>query len=99
MTSFAPAFAAIIGKKRRKIIEAFRLAAATTPNNAKTLAELGLSDSNLFKMQIIRKAIVPNQEDRYYLDERRMIEIQRQRRIIIVCVIIIACGIFYFLNH
>ena len=92
--SNAPIIAAIIAKKRRKIFEAFRASSATSPTNGKTLADLGVKNSNLFRIQVRRKVIVQLQDDKYYLDEARLKELDQLRHrlafISITAVIIIA---------
>jgi hypothetical protein len=70
---------AVISKKRRKIFEAFRAASATTPANKKAVSELGIRSSNLFKLQVHSGVIVRSDDDRYYLDEERLKEVDRFR--------------------
>jgi len=80
MPSNAPIAAVVVARQRRKIYEAFRTSSATSPNNAKTLVELDLHDSLLFRIQVRRKAIVQSAANKYYLDEARLLEVDRQRR-------------------
>jgi len=74
----APAIvAAIVARKRRKIFEAFRRASAVSPGSGKKLNELGITDSNQFRIQLKREVIVQLPGDKYYLDEKRSKEIDR----------------------
>ena len=86
--SSAPIIAAIIARKRRKIFEAFRTASATSPTNAKSLSDIGIKNSNLFRTQVRRKVIVQVQNDKYYLDKVRVKEMDRLRHRIAASVII-----------
>ena len=77
--SIAPIVGAAIARRRRKIFEAFRTLSATSPNSAKTLFELGITTSRLFRTQLRRKIIVRLVEDKYYLDESREKDVERLR--------------------
>ena len=101
MASTAPIAAVIIARKRREIIEAFRASSATSPERAKTLSELGLKESNVFRIQVWQKAIVQSGYNRYYLDEVRMIEVdhQRRRKILFSLLASIVVLIIYFLTR
>ena len=85
--------AAIIARKRHKIFEAFRASLATSPANGKTLAEIGVTNSNIFRIQVRRKVIVQQQDERYYLDEARLKEIDRLRHRL-ASIVIVAFLIF-----
>jgi hypothetical protein len=76
--------AAIVAKKRRRVIRAFVKAGATSPETAKTLAELGVHSSPILRVQKQRGVIVPVNEERYYLDEARELEVARKRRVIVL---------------
>src|SRR6476620_1212535 len=55
----APAIAAVIRRKEREVVDDFRRAGATTPATAKSLADVGLTDSwpvrRLQKRAVIRE--------------------------------------------
>ena len=90
-------FAAIISKKRRHIINAFRKAGATSAENAKPIKELGLSQSLLLHIQKLRGVLVEVPPNRYYLDEIRERKVERFRRIFLtVFVVIVIILIWYF---
>jgi hypothetical protein len=72
--------AALISKKRKKIIAAFRVAGATSSSTAKTLAEIGLQESALLHIQKWRGIILKVAADRFYLDE---VAEQRRRTLVI----------------
>ena len=79
--------AAIVAKKRRRVIRAFAQAGATSPETAKTLDELGVHSSLILQVQKMRGVIVPVDGDRYYLNEARELEVARKRRVIVLIVI------------
>ncbi len=64
--------AAAAAKKRRELFDAFRKAAALTPDRGRTMQELGVTDSSQFQNQIRRGAIIPLPDNRYYLDEESL---------------------------
>lgn len=76
--------AAIVAKKRRRVIRAFAQAGATSPETAKTLEELGVHDSLILQVQKMRGVIVPVDGERFYLDEARELEVARKRRAIVL---------------
>ena len=78
---------AIIARNRRKIFEAFRTSSATSPTNARTLSEIGVKNSILFRTQVRRKVIIQVETDKYYLDETREKEMDRLRHRIVASVI------------
>lgn len=61
--------AAVILLKRSKYLRAFRDANATSPATAKTLAQIGVSDSFLFRRLVSRGVLVALPDGRYYLSE------------------------------
>ena len=85
--SSAPIIAARLARNRRKIFEAFRTSSATSPTNAKTLSEIGIKSSNLFRTQVRRKVIVQVENEKFYLDEAREREMDRLRHRIVASVI------------
>jgi hypothetical protein len=78
-SSSAPMIADVMAKKWRSFFEAFRTSSATSPNSAKTLSEIGIKDSNLLQIQFRRKVIVSIHNDKYYLDEGRLKQVNRLR--------------------
>jgi hypothetical protein len=61
--------AATLLLKQARCVRAFRAAAATTPQTAKTLDELGCRDSPLFRKMVRRGIIVACPDGRYFLNE------------------------------
>jgi hypothetical protein len=76
----APIAAAVISKKRRQIIRAFRDAGATSPESSKTLEEAGLRAGMLVEIQKLRGVLVESSENRFFLDEERERQVTRFRR-------------------
>jgi len=77
--STGPIVGAAIARRRRKIFVAFRTLSATSPDSARTLFELGITTSRLFRTQLRRKVIVQLEGDKYYLDEYREKDAERLR--------------------
>jgi len=80
----------IISKKRRRIINAFRANGATSAESARSLGELGLSDSILLEIQKLRGILVEAEPNRFYLDELQERKAVRFRRILVVALIVLA---------
>ncbi len=80
------AIAAVVAKKRKRIIQAFANAGATSPDTAKTLDELGLSGSPVLHIQKQRGVLVQVEGHRYYLDEEREAEVVHMRRVMVLAV-------------
>ncbi|HPR63352.1 MAG TPA: hypothetical protein PK014_03955 [Thermoanaerobaculia bacterium] len=96
-TSFAPVAAAVISRKRKKMIKVFRSVGALSPESARTLAEIGVTKSPLFEMLRHRGVFVELQEGRFYLDEARELE-TRQFRMYLVTGIALLCVILVFIG-
>jgi hypothetical protein len=92
--TFAPV---IISKKRRRIINAFREAGATSSESAKSLEDISLSKSVLLEIHKLRGVIVKVEQNRFYLDEMQERKVERFRRILaLVLVALIALIAWYF---
>lgn len=90
--------AIIASKNRRKIISAFKKAGAVSPENAKTLEVIGLSESVMFKIQKMRGIIVESDAKRFYLDEIQEAK-SRRIRLLILSVGIIVIMILFFISN
>ncbi|MGD0590756.1 MAG: hypothetical protein ABSA44_08160 [Bacteroidota bacterium] len=77
--SSASMIATVNAKKWREFFAAFRTSSATSPGNAKTLSEIGILDSNRLRIQVRRKVVVQIQDDKYYLDEGRLNQVNQLR--------------------
>ena len=86
---------AAIAIKRRRMLESFRKAGATSVNSARTLQEIGVRDSRLLKIQIYRRVVVKVAEDTYYLDETRENEVAQIRKT--VAFIFISASVIFLL--
>jgi hypothetical protein len=81
-TSIGAVPAAIVAKKRKAIIRAFRESGAIHPDAARTLQEVGLPPSLLTEVLKLRHVLVEVQDGRFYLDTRREEETARTRRVV-----------------
>ena len=89
---------ALAQRKRHKIVDAFRRSSATAPERAKSLTDLGMSNSFLFGNEVQQHVIVSPQESLYYLDENRLETVTHLRRriafVLGVCLFIAALILF-----
>lgn len=76
----APAIAAVIRRREREVVDDFRRGGATSPTTAKSLAELGLTDSWPVR-RLQRRAVIREPEPGImYLDEEVWAAVRRTRR-------------------
>lgn len=67
--------------RRRRLVYAFQVAGATTPDRAATLASLGELRTSTFDEMLASGVFLPAGEDRYYIDEPRAAKyLARHRR-------------------
>ena len=76
----APAIAAVIRRKEREVVDDFRRGGATSPPRARSLADLGLSDSWPVRRLQRRAVIREPQPGVLYLDEEVWQAVRRTRR-------------------
>jgi hypothetical protein len=76
----APAVAAIMARREREIVDAFRAAGATSPATAQSYTAIGLGDSLAIKRLRNRAVIRAASPDKYYLDEEVWAAVRRARR-------------------
>lgn len=93
----APAIAAVIRRKEREVVDDFRRTGATSPTTAKSLQDIGLSDSWPVR-RLQRRAVIREPEPGImYLDEEVWAAVRRTRRRMAVIVgsalILLAIGI------
>ena len=76
----APAIAAVIRRREREVVDDFRRGGATSPTTARSLADLGLSDSwPVHRLQ--KRAVIREPEPGImYLDEEVWTAVRRMRR-------------------
>ncbi|MBP9897049.1 MAG: hypothetical protein KBF28_01625 [Gemmatimonadales bacterium] len=84
-----PVGPALIARKRRQLIAAFRSHGATSPTTARTLEELGLGHGMLVRIQEHRHVLVDVGQGRFYLDEAREAAVSRTRRLILGAVMLV----------
>lgn len=92
-------FAAIISKKRRRIINAFRNAGATSSEKARSLDDVGLSKSVLLEIQKLRGVLVEVASNRFYLDERRETEVARFRLILLSALVVLVILVTWYFSR
>ena len=85
--------AGIIARKRKRIIRAFREHGATSPETARSLVEVGLTEGLLVHVMKLRHVIVDVGGARFYLDTERERQVERTRRatvtVLVIAVIIV----------
>ena len=91
--------AAIIAKRRRRIIRAFAEAGATSPESARTPEELKLHGNLLLHVQKLRGVLVEVEGGRYYLDEAREREVVRLRRRLVLLLLLAAVIIYWLVTY
>ena len=95
----APAIAAVIRRREREVVDDFRRAGATSPTTAKSLADLGLSDSWPVH-RLHRRAVIREPEPGVmYLDEEVWTAVRKTRQrmilvfVVVVSILVICVGI------
>ena len=90
----------VMAKKWLKFFEAFRSSSAISPTSGKTLSEIGITDSNLLRIQVRRKVLVQLDNDKYYLDEVRLGQVNRLRNrlavIPLVAIVIFLLALLFY---
>jgi len=89
-----------MAKKWQNFFEAFRASSTTSPSSAKTLSEIGITDSNLLRILVRRKVIVQTQGDKYYLDEVRLKQTNQLRnRMALIPIVLILISLLVLLIY
>ncbi len=91
--------AAIISKRRRRVIRAFAEAGATSPETAKTPEELKLHGSLIVQAQQLRGVLVEVEGGRYYLDEDRERVVASLRRRLVLLLLLAAVIIYWLVTY
>ena len=81
--------AGIVARKRRKMVRAFREHGATSPETAKSLTDIGLSEGLLPHVMKLKHLIVNAGGDRFYLDTAREQAVERTRRVVVAVVAVV----------
>ena len=81
--------AGVVARKRRKIIRAFKAHGATSPETARSLVEVGLSEGLLLHVMKLKHLIVDVGGDRFYLDTARERAVERTRRVVVAVVALV----------
>ena len=93
----APAIAAVIRRREREVVDDFRRGGATSPTTARSLSDLGLSDSwPVHRLQ--RRAVIREPEPGImYLDEEVWAAVRRTRQRVVLTsgaiLVLLAIGI------
>ena len=86
-----PAFVLLVLALRvRQAVSRFRVAGATTPENARSLADLGVRNGVAVKLLRRRDILVDAGSERYYLDEAGYERSRKRRRIILAVMLAVA---------
>ena len=94
----ASTIADVMAKKWLNFFEAFRASSTTSPSSAKSLSDIGITDSNLLRILLRRKVIVHIEGDKYYLDEDRLKQTNQLRnRLALIPLVLIAISLFALL--
>lgn len=81
-TSFIPAMiVAIIVVRTKKIINQFKQTGTTSPQNAKTIGELGIRGNLIFRKLVRRGVLKEAAPERFYLSEENLDDYLRTRRL------------------
>jgi hypothetical protein len=94
-----PILAGVIAAERRKIVEAFRAAHATSPSRSKSAADLEIQHSGIFDVLVRRRILVQTADETFYLDEDRLGKLNRLRYwllIVPIIAVIIALVVLFF---
>ncbi len=89
--------AAVVARKRKAIIAAFREVGATHPDAARTLQEVGLPPTLLTEVLKLRHVLVEVDGGRFYLDTEREEETARTRAVIATALIIALLVVLFVL--
>jgi hypothetical protein len=89
--------AAVVAMQRRRILNKFREANATSPATAIIPSEQRVRQSMIFYKLVRDRVLVAINEERYYLDEEREAEVAKRRRTIaLALLILIVIGFIVF---
>jgi hypothetical protein len=96
----ASMMADVTAKKWLNFFEAFRASSTTSPSNAKSLSDIGITDSNLLHILLRQKVIVHIDGDKYYLDEERLKQTNQLRnRLALIPLVLIAISLLTLLSY
>jgi hypothetical protein len=96
----ASMMADVTAKKWLNFFEAFRASSTTSPDSAKSLSEIGITDSNLLHILVRRKVVVHTEGDKYYLDEDRLKQTNQLRnRLALIPLVVIAISLLALLFY
>ncbi len=89
--------AAVVARKRKAIIAAFREAGATHPDAARTLQDVGLPPTLLTEVLKLRHVLVEVDGGRFYLDAEREEETARTRGVFAAVLITALLAVLFVL--
>ncbi len=72
--------AAVIARRRRRLVRRFREAGATDPEHAVTLEDIGERRSWIFDQMAQHEVFIPVHAERFYMNESAANEFLRERR-------------------
>ena len=83
----------VIAVRQNKYIRSFRRAGADAPQSARTLEDLHLRDSWIFRRMVGRGIFVPADQDRWYISESAAENFLRARRTIVLSFVVVSLAI------
>ena len=91
------AAAAVIVIRERRMVEAFQLAGATSPQRSRTADELGVDPTSVGWRRLRERAVIREESpgsDRFYLDFEVWKAVRRMRMRLLVVLLIIVLGVW-----
>ncbi|MEJ7812194.1 MAG: hypothetical protein WKG32_17405 [Gemmatimonadaceae bacterium] len=96
----ATAAAAVMLRREREVVDAFRRAGATSPATARPFSDLGLDDTRVVKRLRARAVVREATPGRVYLDEEVWVAVRRTRQrlafILFFLLLVFALGVTFF---
>lgn len=93
VTASGAVAAGVVARKRKRIIRAFREHGAKSPEMARSLVEVGLSEGLLVHVLKLRHIIVDVGGDRFFLDIARERAVERARRVVAAVVVLVVAAV------
>lgn len=94
--------AAVVARREKRVVAAFRAAGATSPGAARMPGELGVLDSRIVARLQERAVLRPTAPGAYYLDEPSWEALQRMRQriaLVILCVALAILAVVFLGKH
>ncbi|MDW7680211.1 MAG: hypothetical protein SCK70_06580, partial [bacterium] len=79
-----------------RYIRKFKKQKAFNAGASKTLSQIGVKDSWIFKQLVNKGVIIPVKESRYYMDEAKAVEYSKKRRGFFYSITLLFLVLFFF---